>query len=72
MPRRFRYAAVVGLEGPLAASVVPVSPRALAALPGAITGELGEPGVLGIERPQRIPAEDAVRRRLDEARDGSE
>ena len=70
VPRRFRYAAVVGLEGPLAASVLPLSPDALAELPGAVTGEAAEPTVLGLQRPRRTPAEDAVRRRLAEAKEG--
>jgi hypothetical protein len=68
VPRRFRYAAVVGLEGPLEASVLPVSPHALAALPGSITTEAADPGLLGLARtPRRLPAEDAVRRRLQKA-----
>jgi hypothetical protein len=73
VPRRFRYAAVVGLEGPLEASVLPVAPEALASLPGSVSTEAADPGILGLARtPHRLPAEDAVRRRLQRAEEGPE
>lgn len=79
-PRRFRYALVAGIEGPLAARVYPVEPRAAAGLVAA--SELGDPsqlsdpgqighlgnvsrGVFGIAPPPlRTPVEDEVRRKL--------
>lgn len=73
VPRRFRYAAVVGMPGPLEASVVPVEAAALAALPGCVHSEATDPGVLGLApRPRRLPAEDTVRRRLQKAADEPE
>lgn len=73
VPRRFRYAAVVGMEGPLEAAVLPVEPDLLEALPGALTGEAATPGLLGLfPRGRRTPAEDAVRRRLMAAEEEEE
>jgi|GEM_PF-600642 len=68
VPRTFRYAAVAGLRPPLSVAVLEIDPTAVAALPGALRSEAAEPGLAGLPpRPRRTPAEDLVRRRLNEA-----
>jgi len=64
VPRRFRYAAVTGLPGVLAAEVVPVAAEAAALLPAARSAA-PEP-LLGLDTPLHLtPAEQAVRRQID-------
>ncbi len=65
VPRRFRYATVTGLDGLVAAAVLPVDPAAAGRLPPA-PAETGPAGLLGLRvPPQLTPLEKEVRRRLD-------
>jgi len=62
LPRRFRYALVIG-DRPLAARVLPVDPEKAASL--LADGELKVEGVFGIEPPPlRTPVEDEIWREL--------
>lgn len=72
LPRRFRYAVVVGMERVLGARVTPLDPRAAGAAtlvagdrPAEEDGK-GVPGVLGLSPPPlRSPVEDEVRREVE-------
>jgi hypothetical protein len=72
VPRRVASLTVSGLEGEVAASVLPLPPAALASLPRPSPGETQVPGLLGLTPPERRTAtQSEVRRRLlQERREG--
>jgi hypothetical protein len=66
VPRRFRYAMVIGIEEPLAARVDALAPDLAPEKVTRLLPEGREKGILGIEPPPlRTPVEDEVWRKLE-------